>query len=114
MIAARDQTRQFCRLSKSVSVSVPCRVLPPLLTTMQPDEAEARLKKRQLEQKINLLDRLGTRTKTGVNHRSRRLLKFKRRFVSDRPQHQDGISLLKGDLPIGLCDRETHFNAGVP
>lgn len=49
MIAARDQTRKFCRLSKSVSISVLCRVLPPLLTTMQPDDAEAGLKKSQIE-----------------------------------------------------------------
>jgi hypothetical protein len=67
MIAAETRREHcVCRLSKSGSVCVLCRVLPPLLTTMQRDGAEARLTKRQLEQKINLLDRLATCTKTGA------------------------------------------------
>jgi hypothetical protein len=59
-----------------VSVSVPCRVLPPLLTTMERYSAEARLKRSKLEQKINLLDRLGTCTKTGAEPQHLRVAKI--------------------------------------
>jgi hypothetical protein len=49
-----------------------------------------------------------------LNHSISGLRKFQRRFVSNRPQHEDGISLLKRSLPIGLRKREIHFDAGVP
>jgi hypothetical protein len=59
-----------------VSVSVPCRVLPPLLTTMERYSPGARLKRSQLEQKINLLDRLGTCTKTDAEPQHLRVAKI--------------------------------------
>jgi hypothetical protein len=49
-----------------------------------------------------------------LNHSISGLRKFQRRFLSNRPQQEDRISLLKRSLPIGLRKREIHFNAGVP